>query len=74
MREYLWKMKFCSVEGCEHNSSCENISLLSFPKTKERAEWIKFAKKDKWLPKLNSKIRSEHFSRHFFTGRKKRRL
>jgi hypothetical protein len=60
-------MNVCSLEGCENNSSCENISLFSFPKTKERDEWIKFAKKGKWLPKLNSKICSEHFS-------KKRRL
>jgi hypothetical protein len=67
-------LKLFSVEGCENNSSCEKISLFSFPKTKERDEWIKFAKKGKWLPKLNSKICSEHFSRHFFTGRKKRRL
>jgi hypothetical protein len=58
-------MKFCSVEGYENNSSCENISLCSFPETKKRDEWIKFAKKGTWLPKLKGQCH-EIFDLWFF--------
>jgi hypothetical protein len=39
-------MRICSVEGCQNNSSSENVSFFSFPNTEEdRAKWIKFTKK-----------------------------
>jgi THAP domain len=63
-------MIYCSVKDCKNNSSCENVRLFSFPKTKEREQWIEFTKKDKWLPTANSKICSDHFSPHLIKGQK----
>jgi hypothetical protein len=61
-------MKICSVEGCNNNESCKNISFFSFPKTEDQAEWIKFTQKKGWTPAKNSKICSEHFSPHLITA------
>ncbi len=66
-----WKMRICSVEGCQNNSNSENVSFFSFPNTEEDcAKWIKFTKKAAWLPTKNSTICSDHFSPEVITGRR----
>jgi hypothetical protein len=62
-------MHYCSVQSCKNNSSCENVLFFSFPNTEHRAEWIKFTKKEGWIPAKNSKICSNHFSSHLINAK-----
>ena len=54
-------MRSCCVAGCKNTSCCEMLHFFTFPKTKERTEWIKFAEREDWTPSKYSTICSDHF-------------
>jgi len=63
-------MRSCCVAGCKNTSCCEMLHFFTFPKTKERTEWIKFAEREDWTPSKYSIICSDHFCSQLIKGKK----
>ena len=60
IRYVIMPTKYCCVSDCRSNSTEDNVSFFSFPKT-YGVRWKSVVNREGWHPQKNSKICSKHF-------------